>query len=148
MGNIQFPLFAIFNDGSRFWLNQVIPHEFTHVIQFNILYGGFWKLHEVKLWEGSFVTFGANSSTPNLSAVKSEEDRNEFLEDLNKRMETFRKAIKDGSYNKNYNSLFELELMQIQKSHNTGAVMQIAQTLQVHHHQHNKISRWWLFCLH
>ncbi|MFH1283518.1 MAG: hypothetical protein ABII27_07625 [bacterium] len=35
--------FTIFNDGSEFWLNQVIKHEYTHVIQFNLLYGGFWK---------------------------------------------------------------------------------------------------------
>src|SRR5258706_5128270 len=33
----------IFNDGSEAWLNHVIYHEFTHVVQFNILYGGFWK---------------------------------------------------------------------------------------------------------
>src|SRR5882672_12801682 len=33
----------IFNDGSEAWLRHVIYHEFTHVVQFNILYGGFWK---------------------------------------------------------------------------------------------------------
>ena len=33
----------IFNDGSDEWLKHVIPHEFGHVVQFNVLYGGFWK---------------------------------------------------------------------------------------------------------
>lgn len=35
--------FLVFNDGSETWLRHVIYHEFTHVLQFNILYGGFWK---------------------------------------------------------------------------------------------------------
>ncbi|MCB4755426.1 MAG: BamA/TamA family outer membrane protein [Elusimicrobia bacterium] len=35
--------FLVYNDGSQTWLSHVIPHEFTHVVQFNILYGGFWK---------------------------------------------------------------------------------------------------------
>ncbi|MFN0118283.1 MAG: peptidase MA family metallohydrolase [Elusimicrobiota bacterium] len=35
--------FLIFNDGSETWMKHVIYHEFTHVVQFNILYGGFWK---------------------------------------------------------------------------------------------------------
>jgi len=35
--------FLIFNDGSQNWLQHVIYHEFTHEIQFNVLYGGFWK---------------------------------------------------------------------------------------------------------
>ncbi len=34
---------VIFNDGSEEWLRHVIYHEFTHVMQFNILYGGWWK---------------------------------------------------------------------------------------------------------
>lgn len=35
--------FLVFNDGTQEWLHHVIPHEFTHVAQFNVLYGGFWK---------------------------------------------------------------------------------------------------------
>jgi Tol biopolymer transport system component len=34
---------ALFNDGSQDWLDHVITHEFTHVLQFEALYGGFWK---------------------------------------------------------------------------------------------------------
>jgi len=35
--------FLIFNDGSETWMKHVIFHEFGHVVQFNVLYGGFWK---------------------------------------------------------------------------------------------------------
>lgn len=78
--------------------------------------GGYWKLHEVKLWEGSFVTFGANSETPNLSAIKSKEDIDNELDKLKQRMNLFIKALKDGNYSQKYNQLFEVELLQIQKS--------------------------------
>ncbi len=44
--------FLIFNDGSQRWLSHVIPHEFTHVIQFNILFGGWWK--SVRLLKSPF----------------------------------------------------------------------------------------------
>lgn len=33
----------IFNDGTKEWLEHVIPHEFTHVCQFHVFYSGFWK---------------------------------------------------------------------------------------------------------
>lgn len=79
--------------------------------------GGYWKLHEVKLWEGSFVTFGANSETPNLSAIKSKQDIDNELDQLKQRMEIFVKALKDGNYSEKYNQLFEVELLQIQKSY-------------------------------
>lgn len=35
--------FLIFNDGSQEWLDHVITHEFTHVVEFNVLNEGFWK---------------------------------------------------------------------------------------------------------
>ena len=44
--------------------------------------GGYWQIQEVKLWEGSFVTFGANSETPNLSSMKSQDDINNELDKL------------------------------------------------------------------
>jgi HK97 family phage prohead protease len=79
--------------------------------------GGFWQIQEVKLWEGSFVTFGANSETPNLSSMKSQDDVNNELEKLKQRMEIFIKAIKDRNYSEKYNNLFEVELMQICKQY-------------------------------
>ncbi len=35
--------FVVFNNGTEFWLEQVITHEFVHVAEFEVLYGGFWK---------------------------------------------------------------------------------------------------------
>jgi len=35
--------FLVFNDGTQAWLEHVVTHEFTHVVQFNVLYNGFWK---------------------------------------------------------------------------------------------------------
>ncbi|MBI3291202.1 MAG: PD40 domain-containing protein [Elusimicrobia bacterium] len=35
--------FLIPHLGSEFWLEQVITHEFVHVVQFNVLLNGFWK---------------------------------------------------------------------------------------------------------
>lgn len=35
--------FLVFNDGSLTWLKHVLDHEFAHEVQFNVLYGGFWK---------------------------------------------------------------------------------------------------------
>ena len=33
--------------GSKFWLEQVIRHEFTHVIEFNVLFSGFWRSAQI-----------------------------------------------------------------------------------------------------
>lgn len=33
----------IFNDGTDAWLRHVLPHEFTHVVEFDALYGGLWR---------------------------------------------------------------------------------------------------------
>lgn len=33
----------VFNNGSQLWLKNVIIHEMTHIMEFYILYGGFWK---------------------------------------------------------------------------------------------------------
>lgn len=78
---------------------------------------GFWKLHEVQLWEGSHVVFGANENTPNLTNVKSQKDLNDILEKNEERTEKFLRAIKDGSYSEKYNQMFEIELRQIGKQY-------------------------------
>ena len=88
---------------------DVTDNEFVRSI------GGYWSITEVKLWEGSFVTFGANAETPNLSSIKSQKDIDSVLESLKIRMDTFVKALKDGNYSEKYNNLFEVELMQITK---------------------------------
>lgn len=52
-------------------------------------------LKEVYLWEGSAVTFGANSETP-LFQVSKGLGNKDYLEKLNKKMSNLIKAIKNG----------------------------------------------------
>lgn len=78
-----------------------------------------WNISEVKLWEGSAVVFGANSETPNLSSMKSQDDLNKYLEELNIRMEVFIKSLTDGTLSQKYNNLFTLELMQLKSEYNS-----------------------------
>ena len=78
-----------------------------------------WDISEVKLWEGSAVVFGANSETPSLSIVKSQEDINKHLEEINERMEVFIKALTDDKLSQKYNNLFTLELMQLKHQYNS-----------------------------
>ena len=63
--------------------------------------------------------FGANSETPNLSIVKSQEDINKHLEEINERMEVFIKSLTDGKLSEKYNNLFTLELMQLKQQYNS-----------------------------
>lgn len=78
--------------------------------------GGYYDVKEIQLFEGSFVTFGANSNTPNLSMIKSQADVMNELDVLFKRLDTLSKALVDGTYRKNYNDLFTLEIEQIKSS--------------------------------
>lgn len=73
---------------------------------------GHMRLLELKLWEGSTVTWGANSDTP-VTAVKDltpEQQAEKFME----RMELLKKSIRDGSYTDETFVLLELQLQQIQ----------------------------------
>ena len=54
----------------------------------------FWDIKEVQLWEGSAVTFGANSLTPTLDVSKG--NHLEVIEKINKKMENLQKAIRSG----------------------------------------------------
>lgn len=80
----------------------------------------FWEISEVFLWEGSAVTFGANSLTPMLDVSKG--NQKEVLDKVNKEMTGLITALKNGKgtderlFNiemalkvcqQKYNSLFE-----------------------------------------
>lgn len=62
-------------------------------------------IYEVKLWEGSAVTFGANPNTP-FTGFKSAEERED-------RIKTLVKAIKNGSYTDETFGLIEFELLKL-----------------------------------
>lgn len=54
----------------------------------------YWDIKEVKLWEGSAVTFGANELTPVFDVSKG--NHTEILDKLNKKMSAFIAALKNG----------------------------------------------------
>ena len=65
------------------------------------------QLNEVKLFEGSMVRLGANSETPNLSMIKSMEQKEGILEDIAKERELLLKMVAKGG------DLVELQLRKL-----------------------------------
>lgn len=63
--------FLIFNDGSEEWMSHVIYHEFSHVVQFNILYGGFWK--SVRLLKSPFYPLWAMEGSAEYGSGSTDE---------------------------------------------------------------------------
>lgn len=70
------------------------------------------KLTELKLWEYSSVTWGANSLTEVISAKGQDID---MLSELNKRIEALGKALKNGKYTDESCEQFEAEINKIQE---------------------------------
>lgn len=70
------------------------------------------KLTELKLWEYSSVTWGANSLTEVISAKGQDID---ILSELNKRIEALGKALKNGKYTDETCEQFEAEINKIQE---------------------------------
>ncbi|MBI4396561.1 MAG: PD40 domain-containing protein [Elusimicrobia bacterium] len=67
--------FIVFNNGTEHWLEHVIIHEFTHVVQFEVLYGGFWKsarLLKSPLYPLWFMEGLAEYSTGDLDEVEED----------------------------------------------------------------------------
>lgn len=58
--------------------------------------GGYYDITEVKLWEGSAVTFGANSETRVVAVNKSAEERVAEAQKISERMDVILKAIRNG----------------------------------------------------
>lgn len=69
------------------------------------------KLTEVKLWEYSSVTWGANSLTEIVSAKGETKD---VLLELNRRLESLNKALKNNKYTDDSCEQFEAEINKIQ----------------------------------
>ena len=79
-------------------------------------HGDFFEISEVKLWEGSGVTFGANEFTPTLEASKSILD-SEYLLDLETEMNALVYAIKNGQGTDERLQNIELRFKQIQQKY-------------------------------
>ena len=75
---------------------------------------GFWEVKEVKLYEGSAVTFGSNSMTPTVSVIKQEEKVDRSVK-IMKQIDTVTKAICNGQGTDE--RLYELE-MKLKYLHN------------------------------
>jgi HK97 family phage prohead protease len=69
------------------------------------------KLTELKLWEYSSVTWGANSLTEVISAKGENAD---ILANLNKRLEALNRGLKNGKYTDETCEQFEAEIEKIQ----------------------------------
>lgn len=68
------------------------------------------KLLELKLWEYSSVTWGANSLTEVISAKGESKD---ILSNLNKRLESLNRGLKNGRYTDESCEAFEAEILKI-----------------------------------
>ena len=88
-------------------------------LEFINKFKGYNEINEVKLWEGSFVTFGANSSTPSYGVIKSKTEQKKYLNEINERMSLIRKEIANGTYSeKGFQTLLQ-ELAYIQEQYNS-----------------------------
>jgi len=69
------------------------------------------KLFELKLWEYSSVTWGANSLTEIISAKGESKD---VIDNLNKRLDSLNRGLKNGKYTDETCEQFEAEIEKIQ----------------------------------
>jgi hypothetical protein len=74
-----------------------------------------YKLLELKLWEGSTVTWGMNSLTP-FTGFKTE-NRAEQIEELSKRMKRCTAALKVGSLSDETLEQMEIELLKLDEAY-------------------------------
>ena len=81
-------------------------------------HGKYYNITEVKLWEGSGVTFGANEHTPVLDVNKSLID-SDYLLNLNSEMNVLIKALRNGKGTDERLESFEMKLKQIQQKYNS-----------------------------
>lgn len=92
-----------------------IPDKINFVEDIRTPEGGFFEVTEVKLWEGSGVTFGANSLTPVIDVAKGETDHNVTLKRLNELSSSFYGAIKNGKGTDDRLINLEVQFKQIQQ---------------------------------
>lgn len=80
--------------------------------------GKYYEVTEVKLWEGSGVTFGANEFTPVIDASKDLLD-NDYLCKLNNEMEALIGALKNGKGTDDRLHNIEMRLKVMQRKYNS-----------------------------
>ncbi len=90
--------------------------KFVEVSDFSA--SGHYEITEVKLWEGSGVTFGANEFTPVLEAVKGG-NTDQALSKYNDLEKTFLKALKNGKGTDERLENLEARFKQLQELRNS-----------------------------
>ena len=86
------------------WINDIRQEE-----------GGYWSLTELKLLEGSAVTFGANSLTPVIDIQKGENTNSVNLKKLNDLVSSLDQALRNGKGTDHRLENIELKLKQIKQ---------------------------------
>lgn len=81
--------------------------------------GGHFEITEVKLWEGSGVTFGANEFTPTLEANKTLLE-SDFLLNLNQEFDVLTKAFIKGEGSDERLEHIELRFKQVKQKYNSA----------------------------
>jgi HK97 family phage prohead protease len=84
--------------------------------------GGYWEITEVKLWEGSGVTFGANELTPVIEAAKSGNTEG-ALKKMEEMESSFMKALKNGGGTDERLENLEARFKQLQEMRNSLFVL-------------------------
>ena len=79
----------------------------------------FTKLTELKLWEYSSVTWGANALTEIVEVKSQHKSREDLLSELNDRQDALIKALRGSTYSDDNKEYFEIELKQIQEVQNS-----------------------------
>lgn len=77
--------------------------------------GFFYEVREVKLWEGSAVTFGANSLTPVIDVAKGENEYNATIKKLAEITEGIYNALKNGKGTDARLENLEFKIKQVQQ---------------------------------
>ena len=77
------------------------------------------KLTELKLWEYSSVTWGANSLTEIVEIKSQHKSREEIIKELNDRQAALVKSLRKSQYSDDQKEYFEIELKQIQEVFNS-----------------------------
>jgi HK97 family phage prohead protease len=92
---------------------QYIQDKIKFVEDKSLPSGGYYDITEVKLFEGSAVTFGANEMTP-VVEVKSAEDKQAKLIEVSKSIENVIKSLTTGEYTDERGYALEMRLKWLQ----------------------------------
>lgn len=96
-----------------------VQDKIKFVEESNLNENGHFEITEVKLWEGSGVTFGANAMTPVIEAAKTSGDIDGLLEKVTTMEQAFVKALKNGKGTDERLESLEARFKQIQELRNS-----------------------------